>query len=165
MTEQSWTFPEDIDRTDWGTGPWDGEPDRIAWTDEATGRPCLLRRGGGGSWCGYVAVDPGHPFHGKDYLDDTVDTIVSVHGGLTYAAECTGDPERGICHAPAPGQPDDVWWFGFDAGHAFDLRPADRALQVAYPSFGLIDDVYRDVAYMRTECELLAAQLTGVARA
>ena len=52
-----------IDRSDWLPGPWDDEPDRVEWRDEATGLPCLLRRGSPfiGVWCGYVALPPDHP--------------------------------------------------------------------------------------------------------
>lgn len=61
-TEKTETF---IDRTGWPSGPWDDEPDRVEWRDEATGLPCLaLRNDMFGSWCGYVAVPPGHPVHG-----------------------------------------------------------------------------------------------------
>ncbi len=31
-----------IDRSGWGRGPWDAEPDRVEF--EHTGLPCLLRR-------------------------------------------------------------------------------------------------------------------------
>lgn len=111
--EQTWTT---MDRSSWGPGPWDGEPDKVSWTDPATGRPCLAVRNPVGAWCGYVAVDPGHPLHGQDY--DVPDVV--VHGGLTYAAYCReGATEaEGICHVPRPGQPHDVWWFGFDTCQA-----------------------------------------------
>lgn len=34
MTERSYTT---IDKADWGEGPWQTEPDKIQWVDEATG--------------------------------------------------------------------------------------------------------------------------------
>jgi hypothetical protein len=40
---------EPVDRTGWPPGPWDDEPDRIEWIDEATGQPCLMRRNGFGA--------------------------------------------------------------------------------------------------------------------
>jgi hypothetical protein len=114
-----------------------------------------------GVWCGYAAVPPGHPYHGKRY--DEVD--VEVHGGLTYAAACAGE----ICHKPAAGEPHDVWWFGFDCGHAWDLAPGyskvvDEVRNMAglEPRPRFPDEVYRDAAYVRSEVEQLAEQLAEV---
>lgn len=157
------------DREGWPEGPWDDEPDRVAWVDETTGLPCLVRRGGGGAWCGYVAVSPGHPWHGTDYSecltgahDDDIycecspHALTEVHGGLTYAAECEGDPREGICHVPTEGGPDDVWWLGFDCGHLGDLTP--HQLASGYGDRG----VYRTVGYVRAQTLALAAQVKAV---
>jgi hypothetical protein len=92
---------------------------------------------------------------------------VAVHGGLTFAGGCQpGDPARGICHVPAAGEPDQVWWLGFDAGHYRDSAPAIRALLRDLPpvlpaldQWVHADEVYRDVAYMQAECASLASQL------
>jgi hypothetical protein len=146
-----------------GEGPWIEEPDRVEW--RAHGLPCLLVRamysgGGGGQWCGYVGVPPGHPWHGRA-LDDEVGHDIDVHGGVTYAAPCQG----AVCHVPAPGEPDDVWWLGFDAAHAFDLQPGTRKLlaDLDMPADLRRGDTYRDVAYMRAECERLAEQAVRAA--
>ncbi len=160
-----------VPREEWGDGPWQDEPDRVEWKT-AAGLDALLHRSPmSGSWCGYVAVPPGHPMHGKEYGDEGCD--LEAHGGITYSQGCDGH----ICHEPAPGEPDDVWWFGFDAGHAFDYSPAMEArtrkfmpphLWSAGPFVGPESesqwrDVYRDLAYMREECEDLAVQLRGKA--
>lgn len=162
-TAKTWTTRG---RDGWPSGPWDTEPDKISWTDEATGRPCLIVRNAGGGLCGYVAVDPDHPLHGRDYEAPDV----AVHGGLTYADRCQdGDTEAdGICHVPAPGAPEDVWWFGFDCVHAGDQAPGMLAsLQRA--GIRNLDvyrhDVYRDVAYVVGEVESLARQLVSVGAA
>lgn len=153
-----------VDRTHWPPGPWNDEPDREEWKTK-TGLPGLIVRNGLGGLCGYVAVPPGHPLHGKDY--DAPD--VRVHGGLTFAAGCREDGP--ICHKPAPGEPDNVWWFGFDCVHSGDWAPPsyppgllgsrDRALPAPagspWPA-----DVYRDLAYVRAEVESLAGQLSAV---
>jgi hypothetical protein len=73
-----------VDKSEWGPGEWQDEPDKIQWQDADTGLPCLIVRGPSGSLCGYVGVAPGHPMHGKHY--DAVD--VEVHGGLTFARGC-----------------------------------------------------------------------------
>lgn len=138
-----------IDRSDWPKGPWDREAeDRIEWRS-ADGVPCLMVRSRMGAWCGYAAVGPDHPWHGKEYSHD--DVSVDVHGGLTYADRCQagGGP---ICHVPLPGEPDPVWWFGFDCLHLGDLYPGSYE----YPTEVAI---YRDREYVRREVERLAAQL------
>lgn len=140
-------------------GPWSTEPDRVEF--EHAGMPCLLHRNGHlGHWCGYVGVAPGHPAHGKSY--DDID--VEVHGGLTYAAAC----EPPICHVPKPGQPDALWWMGFDAAHCWDLAPGIRAALAKINISPLTEydrqEVYRDMAYMRAETERLAEQLAAMIR-
>lgn len=145
-----------IDKSTWGPGPWQSEPDRVEF--QHAGLPCLMvRHDGLGHWCGYAAVPPGHPMHGKGY--DDVD--VQVHGGLTYANACQGD----ICHVPAPGEPDNVWWFGFDCAHLWDLAPGLVAHERLIPAlaqhadFHVREDVYRDLPYVRAQVEKLAEQL------
>lgn len=159
-----------IDKSGWGGGPWHGEPDKIQWTDEATGLPCLIVRNGGGALCGYVGVAEGHPFFGveyngcagkscgESYCDHAPDHAVEVHGGLTFSGFCQ-EGEHGICHVPAPGEPERVWWLGFDCGHFFDASPAyDARCGDAY-IFNGRDRTYRTVDYVRDECARLAAQL------
>lgn len=113
------TKNDNLDRSSWRDGPWNNEPDHVVW--EHNGFPCLMHRGWSGAWCGYVAVPPGHPLHGKDYNDlDYESGIGSIaHGGLTYSGPCSG----AICHVAKPGEPDDVHWFGFDCAHSFDRTP------------------------------------------
>jgi hypothetical protein len=139
--------PKVIDKTGWPNGPWMTEPDRKEW--RRAGFPCLIRRvSHSGALCGYVAVPPGHPWHGKSYDDIEAD----VHGGLTYAAACRGD----ICHVPAPGEPDDVWWLGFDHAHAWDRMPGTEARN---PNLGAFDgSVYRDMTFVTAGVEALADQ-------
>src|SRR5690606_18441494 len=152
----------------WGDGPWQDEPDKKQWQDEATGLPCLAVRDPGGHWCGYVGVAPDHPWHGKDY--DSCG-MLEAHGGITFASGCADQSEgrwrqmrglaeeyrreartypRGaaaqwltewlpvlndypawrehvaatsVCHVADAGEPDHVWWFGFDCAHCDDLSP------------------------------------------
>lgn len=113
------------------------------------GTPCLLRRNRVGVWCGYAAVDPGHPLHGLNYEQPEV----NVHGGLTYAGPCDGAEGEGICHLPEPGEPAEVWWFGFDCAHGSDVIPAMSDFIVYHHV------VYRDMAYAGQETERLADQL------
>lgn len=136
------------DKTTWGDGPWQNEPDRKEWRDVKTGLPCLaVRNMSDGHWCGYVGVPPGHPAHGLD--ED--DVAAKVHGGLTYAALCQGH----VCHVPLPGEPHEVWWLGFDCSHSGDLSPATNARYPGYPG----PSVYRRLPFVEQQCALLADQL------
>ena len=142
-----------IDRTDWTCGPWDNEPDRVEW--RYLGMPCLIVRGPSSALCGYVGVSPGHPWHGMGY--DDID--VSVHGGLTYSNKCQADGH--ICHVAKPGEPDNVWWIGFDCAHAWDLKPNYGATvkRLGAVFFPMTDEVYRDLGYVRAQVESLARQV------
>ena len=147
-----------IDRTGWPKGPWDNEPDRIEWKTKA-GLVGLMVRPRHGGWCGYVALPPTHPDHGKHYNE--LDAEIEAHGGLTYAEKCAGV----VCHVPAPGEPDDVWWLGFDCVHSGDFAPGHarsenymRTMFEGYP-IGRAQGDYRDEGYVRAEVEKLAEQL------
>lgn len=141
------------------SGPWDDEPDRIAWVDPDTGYHALMRRNPYGSWCGYVAVPPGHAAHGSDF--NALD--LEVHGGLTYGARCFGDPDTGVCHVPAEGEPDDVWWLGFDCGHCMDDNWMMAELHRKHAELVVHHPNYRDVNYVRQEVSRLAQQLRAMA--
>lgn len=149
-----------IDKTEWQDGPWNYEPDKIQWPDEKTGLPCLIRRSSMGFLCGYVGVPPGHPWYGKGY--DEVD--VNVHGGLTYAEACSeGEPEYSICHVPSEGEPDHVWWLGFDCGHLEDKSDISlsRDFRAEYGLDWMSRGVYRDVPYVRSQIRSLAEQIAA----
>lgn len=131
-------------RANWPAGEWINEPDRDEWRHE--GFPCLIVRNHGGALCGYVGVSPGHPWYRQHYHD--VDA--SPHGGLTYSDSCQG----AICHVPAPGEPDNVWWLGFDCAHSGDLSPGMLALGFRSMEYAS----YRDINYVRREVNKLAEQ-------
>lgn len=141
-----------IDKSTWPRGAWDDEPDKEQWADPETGLPCLIVRGRAGAWCGYVGVPPNHPWYRQDYYDIAE---VDIHGGLTYSDLCMeGSESTSICHIPGPGEPDHVWWLGFDAAHAWDLVPAYVLKGLTMPGA-----TYRNAEYMRRECARLAAQI------
>jgi|SRR3990172_582701 len=156
------------DKTKWGRGPWNDEPDKVQWQDKETGLPCLAVRGPGGNWCGYVGVAEGHPYHGVEYSGCSLQAKcgesycehgpgnhLEVHGGITYSDFCAEEKENGICHLPAPGEPEKVWWFGFDCAHAGDLSPS---YQPDY-KFG---SVYRALGYVKRQVAFLAKQLKNI---
>lgn len=155
-----------IDKSNWPDGPWKNEPDRVEFKHE--GFDCLIQRVPHGNLCGYVAMPPGHPWHGKHY--DDLEGI-EVHGGLTFSEECGGGFGGAVCHVPSPGEPDNVWWLGFDMAHAWDYAPnahfCNNPEMIAYRLMGF-DDLadgggeYRTVEYVTEECKKLAAQAIAV---
>lgn len=167
MEHKTWTTE---DKSTWGDGPWQQEPDKEQFADEATGLPCLVKRShASGALCGYVGVPEGHPWFSVGYGALEEDgNAPEVHGGLTYADFCQEGPEElTVCHVPAPGEPDRVWWLGFDCAHAWDLMPAMKARERTYgmpdyPGLG-IEDKYRTVEYVKAECASLAAQIMAAA--
>lgn len=151
----------------WGPGPWQDEPDKIQWKT-ATGLPGLIVRNSGGALCGYVGVPKEHRLYGVGYSeksdaldDESPESRFDVHGGLTYSDFCCGH----VCHVPGPGEPDDVWWFGFDTCHWNDLMPGHEAVLRPIRSVPrpLLDyRVYRDVEWVKAEVEKLAEQIAAV---
>lgn len=166
-------------------GPWDDEPDSIDF--ESHGLPCKMRRGGfeSGHWCGYVGVPKGHPLHNAEYGDTSEalekllerlleapaneaehtfaralgilsgkmspspEVVFEVHGGITFSSHCVSTDGH-----------DDKWWFGFDCAHSGDMIPGHLRF-----GFDTGYDTYKDEAYVRRECELLAEQLAALAAA
>lgn len=61
-----------------------------------------------GHRCGYVKLQPGHPWYGVDRCDDIK---ADVHGGITFS-----EPDV----ACGKGGDDNGWWIGFDCGGCYD---------------------------------------------
>ncbi len=174
---KQWTFPDRCDRAKWGPGPWNGEPDKMQWTDPATGLDCLIVRNTLGALCGYVGVTPGHPYHGVHYggclhtpkcgeevwCDYSPEACLNVHGGVTYSDSCADM----ICHV-TDDPADATWWFGFDCGHCDDYVPGMastlreiRSVDLATHRVGR-EQTYRDVAYVQNQIASLASQLNAL---
>lgn len=174
------------DKTKWGDGAWQDEPDKAVWIDEETGFDCMIVRNRLGALCGYVGLPPTHPQHGAEYDnvrvpadDDEGTTYPDVHGSLTFASACaeTGDPSQFVCHIPQPGRPEDIWWLGFDCAHSMDLVPGmvannreryekakaegDTEGERLWSSLSASPwgEQYRDVEYVIREVRRLARQL------
>jgi len=131
--------------------PWDTEPDHLDF--EAEGLPCVMRRGGGDVWCGYVGIGPEHPlfclptnhplklpaswFEGRkvDQGFGPMDMFIHMLSGAKSLEDATpiclafhvhGGVNYAADHSPDAdriAEPDGRWWFGFDCGHAGDLAP------------------------------------------
>lgn len=167
-----------------GAGPWQNEADKIAWTDRATGYPCIIRRSpGGGHLCGYVGVPRSHPLYGFQ-VRATRGLGIDVHGGIFYAEECQHHESeiRSVCHVPRGGgaaagtrrekivfennaarRGDDAWWLGFECNQTYDVVPRSRAPHRGDQLLdGVTERVYRDEAYVFQECTRFAAQLEAI---
>lgn len=155
-------------RDNWGSGPWDGEPDKVVWVDQATGLDAMARRGPMGAWCGYVGLPDSHPLHGvdydecpagcgKSYCEHSAVIVMEVHGGVTFAGRCQvgADPATGLCHVS--DRP--VWWLGFDCAHWGDLVPGAALSGISFGDSG----IYADLPYVVSEVESLARQIGGTA--
>lgn len=131
-------------------GEWCNEPDKIQWTDENTGLPCLIVRNDFGALCGYVGVNSKHPYYMRYYSEIY---SVHVHGGLTFSSKCAADEsEHSICHIVEDGDDDNVWWLGFDCAHSGDYAPLSIFKRNT-------PDKYKNIEYVKNECKKLASQL------
>lgn len=162
MNELNWIDPR-VDRNGWPQGDWDGEPDKVQWTDPETGFACLAKRHPSrGHWCGYVGVEPGHSWHGKSY--DSDDFNPEVHGGVTFGKECQeGPPEETVCHIPEPGKPEHLWWIGFDCSHYGDYSPSDAVRAESGDPLWARDwnETYKTLEYVKSQCAHLARQASA----
>ena len=149
MKTLEWRF---VNKSNWGGGPWQDEPDKKQWLDKATGLPCLIVRGPAGALCGYVGVPKGHPWFGRHYSE--IEPPPEVHGSLTFSNFCSTDGEHGVCHV-VENETGIVWWLGFDCNHLYDHAPALKAFELDYPTS---DEIYRDLSYVESECRKLARQ-------
>jgi len=160
-------------------GPWTTEPGSLDW--EHAGLSCHIIRGPVGALCGYVGVPRGHPLYGCKYSEPsaalakrlserlsepignlglgqmiaclsengptpTPEMAFDVHGGITYSEN----------HKPKDGQTN-LWWFGFDCAHSGDYTPGGGIYFEQRPY-----ETYRDIEYVRAQCEHLAEQLAAV---
>jgi hypothetical protein len=144
-------------KPEWGSGPWDEEPDELLWWDERTGLPCLvLRHPELGSLNGYVGVHPGHPWFQKSGDDGE---SPDVHGGLTFA-NYGGFTLANRIKDWSVLRLDGFWWLGFDCNHSGDLVPGLRARMraVSDMSARLDFEVYRTFDYAKAEVTELAKQ-------
>lgn len=157
MQEREWTF---VDKSTWGDGPWLVEPDKVQWEDADTGVPCLaVRNLEIGQWCGYVGVAEGHPF----YMNPRAARKVDAHGGVNFFGLCAeNDKEYGVCHVPAPGEPEHLFWIGFDCAHAWDYTPGMMS-RLNFSASLTKHMQYRTLDYVKAVCTEMAKQVKEAA--
>jgi len=152
-----------IDKSLWPRGEWNDEIDKKQWQDKETGLPCLVkRRQRAGHFCGYVGVDRTHPFYEKQYTDIVYEPFdgsgINIQKELSYSAKCElGEKaENLICHEVKEGEPDDIWWFGFDCAKPDDLSPGPDCLDIVKMSGA----TYKNLKYVESNIKALARQLS-----
>lgn len=101
---------------------------------------------------GYLGIPKGHPWYQVDH--NHIDT--SVHGGLTYAAHHSSNQIEGLDPTL------DIWWIGFDCGHAWDIIPGIEKLEkeLGFEPIRIEGSSYKDRDYVFNELEELAQQAT-----
>ncbi len=144
---------EKIKKSQWGKGPWQDEPDKLQWVDEAAGLTCLILRGPVGALCGYVGVPETHPGYKIAYDGTTSmeheewhqecrklmrekspdfskmnfpsmpDSVPGIGEAISNITVHGGLTFAGFWPDEVPG----LWFFGFDCAHAFDLCPGIEA--------------------------------------
>lgn len=126
-------------------GPWDDEPDKADW--RASGYACsIIRHYQFGTLNGYVGVPKGDPLWGLSY---NFHQSLDVHGGVTFGGWRRGHSKK-------------LWWYGFDTAHGGDYMPGLSWMlaDVEHIAKRLgVQDTYRDIVYVKAECERLAAQI------
>ena len=164
-------------------GPWSAEPDKIAWTDEATGLDCIIRRSPDqGHLAGYVGLPSDHPLYGA-HQNAMIGLGINPHGGIDYTHPCerTAREEIAICHVAGgltailnrarfglegsdADRHNDAWWVGFECNRDFDVAPYARMSPLTTRALdGVNERKYRDVHYVYAQTVRLAAQLKAVA--
>jgi hypothetical protein len=134
--------------------PWETEPDKLDWVHEPTRYKCKIRRHHYSLHLnGYVGIPYGHVWYGQNYNDTTLPEP-GVHGGVTFTGRMLETKGRA------------VWWVGFDCGHASDMSPGVvmQLLNTKYEdtaTLHLFDKYteYRDIDYVRNQCNTLAENL------
>jgi hypothetical protein len=130
---------------------------KVELESEYKGYKYVVTFGMYGFRCGYAGVGRSSPLYGSDYT--SAEEFFQVHGGLTYA--------KGNSEYPIKS---DLWWFGFDCGHAEDGIDVDKILE-----YGLMSEAecrnsiksyegweVRSVEYVEQECKNMIDQIINI---
>jgi hypothetical protein len=171
------TDPWTCDKSNWGRGDWQHEPDRLNFLTDEGFDAAILRARHSGSLCGYVGVPFGHPWWGLKYSDSLPSTpeqlaapvntdkisllslfCMAADGLENIRIDCTVQVHGGLTYSArgwrAAGEDARCWYFGFDCAHYGDASPA-------YDRMWGSDGQYRDIDYVKEEIAALSRQLAG----
>lgn len=159
-----------IDKSSWGQGEWQEEPDLILWQDAHSGLFAMASRDEDfGNLCGYVAVPPGHRLHGADLCDSGL----TAYGGVNFSSSINYPESKHAELHQAMAQAN-LWWFGFDCMQALnDIYPGmqgpgiessqgnTKQMKTAFQNLQRSNGAtYKNTAFVMNQCEMLAAQLS-----
>ena len=117
----------------------DKDDDRVLATGTHMGFAWSVLHNTMGYRCGYVSLPVGHPWHGKSYGADIIDSI-DVHGGITFGKTGT----------------EGEWWLGFDCAHGGDAQDPELPSRYRMPIFS--DDRVCTQSYVESQCLELCVQ-------
>lgn len=156
-------------------GPWATEPDKVAWTDQVTGYPCIVVREYSGEFGSYVSVPGEHPLSG--FTADALPSAIGegLHRPVTYSRGCdrTAPERRSICHGThgarytpgahreLPRHDKHAWWLGMVLDGPRDLCPNTNYTPMLAEERGR---TYRDLAFAVNQATLLARNLRAYAQ-
>ena len=129
-------------------------PDNVLAEGTHMGHEWAVTHNTNGYRCGYVKVEPGHPWHGKTDSDlYESGAYPKVHGGITFAEADTPCDKGG---------PDNGWWLGFDCAHHGDAQDTTLPLEHKMPAF--LGGIVRTQEYVESECRSLCEQAAEAGR-
>lgn len=145
------------DKTSWGKGPWQDEPDYVAFIDKETTYPCVAKRNMLGAFVGYVGTDERHPLYMSEVGCPEFDFIDAHERAPSFAAFL---PDESLNFSP----PKRYWWIGFDCMHDNDHCPWRDKTTKPQPTLPRTrrrgQGIYRDLPYVVEQLEFLASQLS-----
>lgn len=108
---------EKLDRSSWGSGPWDNEPDyhEVRYR----GYKIVLVRSNLGFWCSYIGIPTKSKWSTEEYYDQ-----INTAWGVTWneTALPWGESEK------------DTFYIGFDYGHSSDYVPGISIPNSVHPA-------------------------------
>jgi hypothetical protein len=122
-------------------------PANVLAKGEHAGFQWIVTNNGSAHRCGYVRVEPGHPWYGKEWTEIDCE----CHGDVTFT-----EHDRPC----ALGEKDDGYWIGFDCMHFRDLPDpllsSDRGHR--HVPFGDPFAAIRTQEYVEQNCRSLCEQ-------
>jgi len=136
------------------TNPWDNEPDELLF--EHLGYTCLIKRGPRGTLNGYCFIPYMHPWYKLESFEKVDSHMIQIHGGITCDIPTYDNikKQRGRV-------------LGFDTGNKGDTSPylldfVEQSIVDVYTKLCEHSDgtaPYKDMAFVKKECEFLAQKL------
>lgn len=148
-----------LDRSKIIEGQWSQEPDLRAWIEDDTNILCIIARHPDDMHLnGYVAVEIGHPLHGKSlsHIKSKIAFPITNASSALYI-----DPDTSKIQTIL--NTNGIWWVGFDFMNLLsDVSPLMASLHAqGVTELEFIEKLspkatYKDIEFATKRCELLA---------